>query len=563
MGATDPGQGSPSVPRAARDPRWPHGAVLLFATLLLWLPRLEGPIDLRYDAGVYFVLGTSLAEGKGYRLLNEPGEIAAVQYPPLVPAFVAVHEWVMGTRDPYKVGHALRLSYFALCLAYALAAYAMARRFLPPHQALGAAALAILLPHTYFLSDLLFAEIPFALVSTLFVVTNSRRSRASAVLTALLGVGAYLLRTMGLALLVAWVGESLLNRRLRQAALRVAVSLVPVLLWQQHVAAVTSAPEYQRPAYSYQRAPYQYYNVSYAENLRFVDSFRPELGPASPSALVARLAGNARAMLVRLGEGVSVPQNFWWNWFAALRETLGVDAPGWLARVPCVLLTMAIVLGALSLTRRREWLVPLYLAGSVGLACLTPWPQQFTRYLAPLAPFLGVCLLQGGAVPGGKAGSRGRSLLQGGALAVVLACQSYAVATIYSDFHPRVEYLDGTQRRATGRLFFFDRNWRDFESALAWLATQAKPDEIVATSQPHYLYLRAGRRAVMPPMEADAAKAQLLLDSVPVAYLIVDDLEFSDFCRRYADPVVRARSDLWEEAYAAPAGALRVYRRSR
>lgn len=44
-----------------------------------WLPRFHGPLDLRWDSGAYCILGTSLAEGKGYRLLNEPGEIEAVQ----------------------------------------------------------------------------------------------------------------------------------------------------------------------------------------------------------------------------------------------------------------------------------------------------------------------------------------------------------------------------------------------------------------------------------------------------------------------------------------------------
>jgi len=66
-------------------------AILVALSASLWLPRLRGPLDLRYDAGVYYVLGTSLAEGRGYRLLSEPGAIQAVQYPPLLPALVAVH----------------------------------------------------------------------------------------------------------------------------------------------------------------------------------------------------------------------------------------------------------------------------------------------------------------------------------------------------------------------------------------------------------------------------------------------------------------------------------------
>ena len=41
---------------------WPEG-VIVALVVLLWLPRLTGPIDLRWDAGVYYVLGTSLGHG--------------------------------------------------------------------------------------------------------------------------------------------------------------------------------------------------------------------------------------------------------------------------------------------------------------------------------------------------------------------------------------------------------------------------------------------------------------------------------------------------------------------
>src|SRR5438132_8726577 len=72
------------------------GIALLLSALVVatWLPRMHGPIDLRWDGSVYYVLGTALAEGKGYRLLNEPGEIEAVQYPPLLPAIIAAHQLV-------------------------------------------------------------------------------------------------------------------------------------------------------------------------------------------------------------------------------------------------------------------------------------------------------------------------------------------------------------------------------------------------------------------------------------------------------------------------------------
>src|SRR6187401_1311006 len=78
--------------------------VLLLVWIGVWIPRLKGPIDLRWDASTYYVLGTALAEGKGYRLLNEPGEIEAIQYPPLLPLAVAAHQRLLGTSDFLVVG---------------------------------------------------------------------------------------------------------------------------------------------------------------------------------------------------------------------------------------------------------------------------------------------------------------------------------------------------------------------------------------------------------------------------------------------------------------------------
>jgi len=54
-------------------------AALLILAVLLWIPLMRGPIDLRWDAGAYYVLGTSIAQGQGYRLLSEPGDPQAVQ----------------------------------------------------------------------------------------------------------------------------------------------------------------------------------------------------------------------------------------------------------------------------------------------------------------------------------------------------------------------------------------------------------------------------------------------------------------------------------------------------
>src|SRR5262249_31490017 len=123
-------------------------------------------------------------------------------------------------------------------------------------------------------SDALYAEMPFGLVSMLFVFFQQRSQRPLyGILTGVCSVLAYLLRTAGIALLVAWVGESLIRRNFRQAVIRAAVIAIPILLWQVHTWRVIKSDEYQHPAYSYQRAPYYYANVSYRENGSLKDPF--------------------------------------------------------------------------------------------------------------------------------------------------------------------------------------------------------------------------------------------------------------------------------------------------
>ena len=159
--------------------RYWSAALVVAIALLVWVPRLSGPIDLRYDGSVYYLLGTSLTEGHGYRISSEPGSPEALQYPPLLPEVIALHQRVLRTTDPAIVAPWLRRSYAVMFVGFAVAALALARRHLAIGFAVVAVALCLLHFETIFLSDLLFAELPFALISVIFalVVTGNPARR--------------------------------------------------------------------------------------------------------------------------------------------------------------------------------------------------------------------------------------------------------------------------------------------------------------------------------------------------------------------------------------------------
>lgn len=551
-------------------------AVLLALGAGLWAPRLRGPLDLRYDAGVYYVLGTSLAEGRGYRILSEPGALEAVQYPPLLPAVGALHERVLGTSNPAVVGHALRITMCLLFLGYVAAVFALSRLLLTPGYAFLATLLTTLHAQTIFMSDFFAADVPYAFVSVLFFVVTFRNGEGRAstrapdrgALAGTLAVAAYAARSAGLALLGAWVAESLLHRRLRQAAIRGAVAIMALATWQLYTARVRASPDYQRPAYSYQRADYQFYNVGYLENMRYIDPFRPELGRASTTGLAHRVIENVRRMPISVGEAVSLHRGWWTGEVEKLNQTVpGLGAPTWLADVALAALSIPVFAGLFLLAVDGYWLVGVYTAASVLLIALTPWPAQFSRYMVPLTPFLTLALVYLLAWTAGRLrrtpSARWHAMRTGliVAIGVILIQQAYTLYKSYTKHLKPAVYTDAEGQRRQHRLFFYDRNWRLHDKALDWLASHARSGEVVAISTPHWASLRTGLPAVMPPYEADAAAAARLMETVPVTYLIVDNLSFLDVGRRYARPVIERAPEQWSLIYFADDSGPRIYRR--
>src|SRR5215469_5278053 len=137
--------------------------LLFLLALAAWLPRASGPIDMRWDGGAYYNLGTSLTQGHGYRLLSEPGSPKTTLHPPLLPMFIAAHQLILGTTDPLIVGRALRVSGCLLFGLQAVAIYILLRAFVAPAAALLAAIFWICHPMNTWNSDTLYAELLFGL----------------------------------------------------------------------------------------------------------------------------------------------------------------------------------------------------------------------------------------------------------------------------------------------------------------------------------------------------------------------------------------------------------------
>jgi hypothetical protein len=508
-------------------------AALMVLAFALWIPWMRGPIDLRWDAGVYYILGSSLAQGKGYRLLNEPGDPQAVQYPPLLPLFIGAQQRLLGTSDPVVVGKWLRWLNQLMLMGCAALTYLLARQWLSRWLAFLAAMMFLLSLHTYFMGSLAFAEVPFALASLLFLLPR-RASWPGDIWSGTWAIVAYLLRTIGIALLVTWVAEAALRARWRAAIVRAVVAMLPVILWQGYVYRVEASPQYQHPAYLYQRAPYQFNNVTYSRNVAYIDPYRPELGLITRGQLIRRTLTNLLLERRSFPETVTTDLELWDIVHSWIRPRLPLGLFHLLEAVVAYTIAALMLVGLASMTLDGEWRVPLYVALSALAIAATPWPSQFSRYFWPLSPLLAIAFIVGVIrmqirldSTAGRTWNYASSTVLVLVIATAISVES-AVAVfnwVRSDFK-QATYIDSHKVIHPYRLFHYDQRWQNFDRAVDWIQREAAPNEVIVTGCPHYLYLRARRKAVMPPMENDPDRAEPLLGGIPAAYLIADDFGF-------------------------------------
>jgi hypothetical protein len=529
--------------------------ILLLLVILSWLPRREGPIDLRWDAAVYYVLGTSLSEGKGYRLLNEPGEIEATIYPPFLPAIVAVCQRVLGTSDPVAVGRCLRGLFFVLSAAYVLAAYRLLRQVAAVPYALLGAGMCSLTFLAVWLSDRCYTDLPFALVTVLFVSRRSRANDAKHDLRSwLLATSAFLLRSIGAALLAGWVAEAVVGRRYRAAAIRLVLALLPVVAWQLYVDRVEAGPGYRHPHYAHQRADYNIYNVTYGRLFSLRDHLNPEAGHATISERVRRSVGAVPRIIEGMGGAISQPREHWEFAFDRLAAIpiVRILFPWRGITAAMTLLGLLAVWGLGVQLARGDVRLPavtlVYLAG----LCSMPHSYfgELPRYLWVLSPPLlfSVCAAMGGIVGLRRHGNRARVLVPAIVFAAlagfVVALAVFTVVRAFRTDLRTVVHRNWNGHFVTYRLFSYT-DYDTFDRGLEWLNAHAARTDIVASTTPQWVYLRTGLKAVFPPFDRNSQRAQVMMDSVPVRYAVVADW----LSRERILPVALHDSGSWREAY--------------
>lgn len=449
---------------------WPLALVMAICALV-YVANLDAlQIGQHVDDGVYVSVGRSLAAGLGYVRYEDPRHPVEPQYPPALPALIAL-AIRLGTRL-----ETLRI----IPLIFALASLPLADLFFRSRlSCVGVSSVSLwrwVLLVLYGLNSLVvgyagivMSEAPFICLTlaTLVLLTRppvasarvAQRARFAAMLSAVL-VAASLFRTAGLALAlgsVAWLSSRKRHREALATAALTIILLAPWLIFQHRATGYWFGAGYGVDVVSAGHSHWPQV-LRPVENL-FVYSTR-----LFPQALLPCFGERVTDLLARLSlEPVAL--------------LLGLAV------------TAAVVVGGVICARRRS-LPDGWLALSLVLLLLV-WPYRYTRFVLPLVPIALVYLLAAGIA----LAPRRRNLLLGVAGLAVAGFLARDVAMTVDP--PRIRYPD---LRAAGQ----------------FVSAHTEPDAlIVADNAPGIALYAQGRPVLDPlPIKGEAARYPSVVDTI-------------------------------------------------
>lgn len=449
------------------------------------------------DNAEYIILGRSLAQGEGMRVISHPSPEPSRRFPPLFPLVLAAVEWMA----PGKVVlmKALVSVTFALSLVLVF-------RLFQEHEGTGIAAAAttacLVSPHLLRSASVVMSEIPFMLVSLscLLAAGNGTQNWRRTWPVVLLAVMAFYVRTAGIALMAAVTVLFCVRRNWRASALVAVVSGLAVMPWGMYL---------------------QYLGGSaYASELLLADPYDPESGLPGLGGFASRIARNTAAYAT--------------DHLGSLLNPLLLEMPDSYAVLNAFVQGAGILcLLAYFWASRRSRLDPIRIYLPVYAAMLVCWPEVWSsaRFLLPAAPLIYGAIFAGGREILSRLPLRA-SVRRYAAAGAVLALSTYYIG------------VDVAMVRARQP----DPAWEEYERAARWIGEHAPDSTIVACRKPHLMYLHSGKRALRyafsPPPDL---VRHLYANGADV--LVVDGLGEFDSNRRFLFPAAREYGELLQQVY--------------
>ena len=366
---------APPVPLYRRLPFWIAVAVAVF--LAIYLLRMDRVVGMMVDDAWYVLLAKALATGQGFRIINSPGARIMPLYPPGFPFLLSlVFRIAPGFPENYWL---LKSVSIAAMLGAGALTFIYCRRYreLPDLLSLLIAfVVAIAPPFAYLATSTVMSECVFTLAQLGAILLAERAVRAqearlalrAAFLCALVASYAFLVRSMGVGLLLAVLIYFAKERLVRPAILFAAVLALCLGPWMIYSRLHAPALEQRRQQGGHIVEPYTEQFWQSTPGDRFSNKENVSDLPGRVWKNTLEMAGDSAGELMA----------------TALHYPLK-ESGGGAAMLLSWPISLLILLGYWKSARQRLGMAEIVVPVSLAITLLWPWPPA--RLVLPLLPF--------------------------------------------------------------------------------------------------------------------------------------------------------------------------------
>ena len=464
--------------------------------LSIYVLRLNGVAGMMVDDGWYVMLARMLARGEGYWLISSPFDHILPLYPPGLPALLSIG-FRLSPEFPANVWLLKSLSVAAMLgVSWLSYVYLHRDREWPRAVAACAASAIATTPALVFLAtSTLMTEcvFTFAVLSSVLVVQRAvnaptpDRALRLAAFAAVLAASAMLIRSAGVAVVVASGLFLLKERRWQCAACFAVVVAVCLLPWTAYTRTHAPTPA-QQDAH---RGSIVY---GYTDQLWMRWAGAPISGTITPRDLPARVATNAFDIAGRSVAGIFVPTIFRGSAesgeeVVALGGVVSFMSASMGSATGTAMISLAIsaLLVAGFIAKARERITVAEILTPIALTIVLLWPFWTFRFVLPLTPFLMTYLLAGLQVVAARVSPAA------GAQRALPVLRIALLSILGLHVYDHAAYL--LAARDAGSIDWI-ADAEDADRTLAWVRTHLPRDAIVASTNPALVYLQTGLRSV-------------------------------------------------------------------
>ena len=451
-----------------------------------------------HDDGIYISLAKSLADGKGYRLTSLPTSPIQLKYPILYPGVLAIL-WQLRPSFPENIALLKAFNVIVLFVGV-LVSHRFLRRSATPSgfDAVCYAFLFAVCPPVFTLTRVTLSDTLFLVLTIGALAFQRVRGTAGTIGLATAAAAAYLTRTLGVALIVAFAIWFVRHRSYRSLLIFVGVTgiLISPWWWWQHAQGTAGSAS----------ALFAYY-VAYE--------------PHSHACVVMWSDVSAATGIVR----------------ANLRYAAeSLDAFFLLGAIPGLRIVVGFVFLAGMYESFREGIGVHHLWVALYVLMIIGWPWQPTRLMMPVIPVALLFLVQGT-----HAVERWLRVWQDHLSArivfwlprvpiLTMVLLVFVWLSLYVRADPNLDVRPAWER--------YENYWPGFSESFRWIRANTAPGDILGTAYDPMYYLYTGRQGVLPWLYkpstsygrafadlGDVAQIRRELDRLGVRYLVIDPLD--------------------------------------